>query len=51
MESVAWRNTSGPAAALAITIKDGVGATLIAGCRDVAYIEVCCSHQCARVDG
>ncbi len=40
MESIAWRNTSGPAAALTIAVKDGVGATLIAGCRDVAYIEV-----------
>jgi len=35
-----WRNTTGAPAALVISVKDGVGSTLVAGCADVAYIQV-----------
>ena len=35
-----WRNTTGAPAALRISIKDGFGATLIAGCRDAAIVAV-----------
>lgn len=35
-----WRNTTGPAVALQISVKDGVGSTLVAGCQDVAYVQV-----------
>jgi len=38
--AVGWANTTGPAASLVISIKDGVGATLVAGCSDVAYVQV-----------
>lgn len=39
--AVAWRNTTGPASKLAISIKDGVGApALLAGCDDAAVISV-----------
>ena len=43
--ATAWRNTTGPAAALRISVKDGVGSTMVAGCQDVGYIQV------AVVDG
>ena len=37
----AWRNTTGPAAALRLSIKDGVGAAgVIAGCQDAALVQV-----------
>lgn len=35
-----WRNTTGPASALRISVKDGVGSTLVAGCQDVALVQV-----------
>lgn len=38
--AVAWRNTTGSPAALVASIKDGVGATLYAGCADVALVAV-----------
>ena len=34
------RNTTGPAASLAIAVKDNFGAQLVAGCADVALVEV-----------
>jgi hypothetical protein len=44
----AWRNTSGPVAALQISVKDDFGTQLIAGCADVALVQVrrwlACSH-------
>lgn len=36
----AFRNTTGPAASLSISIKDGVGTEMIAGCSDVALVQV-----------
>jgi beta-galactosidase len=38
--SSALVNTTGAPAALAISVKDGVGATLLAGCSDVALVQV-----------
>lgn len=39
--AVAWRNTTGAASKLAISIKDGVGApALLAGCDDTAVVSV-----------
>ena len=36
-----WRNTTGPAAGLRISIKDGVGgAGVVAGCQDAALVQV-----------
>ena len=35
----AWRNTSGPVAAMQISVKDGFGTQLIAGCADVALVQ------------
>jgi beta-galactosidase len=35
-----WRNTTGPAAALQISVKDGFGTALVAGCADVALVQV-----------
>lgn len=38
--ATAFRNTTGAPARLAISIKDGVGATLMAGCDDAALVQV-----------
>jgi len=38
--AVQFRNTTGPAASLSISVKDNVGTQLVAGCQDVAYVQV-----------
>jgi beta-galactosidase len=38
--AVAFRNTTGTASALLISIKDGIGEQLVAGCADVALVQV-----------
>jgi len=38
--TIAFRNTTGPATALTLSIKDGVGASLYANCNDVALVAV-----------
>lgn len=35
-----WRNTTGPANSLVLSVKDGMSSSLIAGCQDVAYLQV-----------
>jgi beta-galactosidase len=40
ISSVVYRNTTSEPAALRLSIKDGVGATLAAGCKDVALLQV-----------
>lgn len=35
-----WRNTTGSAAALRISVKDGFGTSLVSGCADVALVQV-----------
>jgi len=38
--AVEFRNTTGPAASLQLSVKDGVGSSLVAGCQDIAYVQV-----------
>ena len=35
-----WRNTTGAVVAMRLSVKDGVGNNLVAGCQDIALVQV-----------